>query len=36
MRSFSLFPASGPARLSAALVLLALLWLAVCWAVSLP
>lgn len=30
MRSFSLFSASGPARLGAALVLLALLWLAVC------
>lgn len=36
MCSFSLFSVSGPARLGAALVLLALLWLAICWAVSLP
>lgn len=36
MRAFSLFSASGLARLGYALVLLVLLWIAVCWAVSLP
>lgn len=36
MRSSSLFGASGLARLGYALVLLAILWLAICWAVSLP
>ncbi len=36
MHSFSLFSLSGPARLGGALLLLALLWLAVGWAISLP
>lgn len=36
MMSFSLFNASGLLRLLCALILLALLWLATCWAVALP
>ena len=36
MSTFSLFSASGLVRLGGALAVLAALWLAVFWAVSLP
>lgn len=36
MHSFSLFSISGLARLGGSLLLLAVLWLAICWAISLP
>jgi len=36
MTPFSLFNASGLLRLALALVVLAMLWLATCWAVALP